>query len=278
MPLGSSISAHLVEAEALVRAHLRALAAADALIGVDARLAGGVLVHLARARAAAHAEVLHGAAEARALVPLEVREADHDVGVHEGAADLRVLDVLAAHDRHLDLVEALEPVGDDGVAPGLERVEPVGVGGVQVVERVLAPAHIERVAVGDKRLSAQLTHHVDDGARVVRAQEAKVSRLAEVHFYGDVLVLEVDLVDARAADQALELVGKPVAHVRVQVAEINLRRLHAQFLSPGGPRPQSILPLIVARPPPFSFRVRRRRSWKEAPRMTAIDLLDVSHG
>ena len=214
--------ADLVEAEGAVRADLRALAAADALGGLHVGLARRVLVHLSGAGAAAHADVLHGAAEARALVALEVREADHDVGVHEGAADLCRLDVLAALDGNLDLVEALDTVGDDGVAAGLERVEAVGVGAVQVVEAVLAPADVERVAVGDEGLAAELANDVDDGARVVGAQVAEVARLAEVHLYGDELVGKVDLLDARGADQALELVGQTVTQVGVQVAEIYL--------------------------------------------------------
>ena len=181
-----------------------------------------MLLHLAGARAAAHAEVLHGAAEARLLVALEVRETDDDVRVHERAADLGVLHVLAARHGHLDLVEALEAVGDDRVTAGLERVEAIGVGGVEVVERVLASAHVERVAVRDERLAAQLAYHVHDGAGVVGAQVAEVARLAQVHLDGNELVLEVDLTDSRPLDEALELVGKTVSHVRVKVAEVHL--------------------------------------------------------
>lgn len=59
---------------AVVRADLRAGAAADAQVCLDIRLAVGVHGHLARTRAAAHADVLERAAEARFLMALEVRQ------------------------------------------------------------------------------------------------------------------------------------------------------------------------------------------------------------
>ena len=232
LAVGARARAYLVEAEGVVRADLGALAAADALLDVDAGLSRGVLLHLARARAAAHAQVLHAAAKAGLLVTLEVREADHDVGVHEGATDLGVLDVLAAHDGHLHLVEALEAVGDDGVAAGLKRVEAVGVGAVQVVERVLAAAHVERIAVGDEGFAAQLAHDVDDDAGVVGAQVGQVARLAEVHLDGDELVLHVDLLDARPAHEAVELLGQVGLAVRAHVGEVDLRSSQTCLDSP----------------------------------------------
>ena len=227
LAVGKLMLVGLVKREGAVRADLLALAAPDAPLLRDAGLAGGMLLHLACARAAAHAQVLHGAAKAGLLVALEVGEADDHVGIHEGAADLGVLDVLAALDGHLDLVQAPEAVGDDGVASGLEGVEAVGVGTVQVVQGVLATTYVERVAVGDERLAAQLAYHVHDGAGIVGPQVAEVARLSQVHLDGDELVLKVNLADAGCLDEPLELVGQAIAHVRVQVAEVDLRRLHA---------------------------------------------------
>ena len=62
------------DVRAVVRAVFHALAAADALIRIDDGLAGAVHLLLAGARAAAHADVLERAAEARGHVPLGVRE------------------------------------------------------------------------------------------------------------------------------------------------------------------------------------------------------------
>ena len=55
------------------------------------------------------------------LMTLEMRQRDEDIGVHHGAADACGLAVFAAHDRDLDIVRALEPVGDDDVTAGGER-------------------------------------------------------------------------------------------------------------------------------------------------------------
>ena len=77
--------------------------------------------HLARARAAAHADVLERAAVARLLMPLEVREGDDDVRVHQGSADLRVFHILAANDRNLHIVAAAQTVGNDHMAARRER-------------------------------------------------------------------------------------------------------------------------------------------------------------
>ena len=106
----------VVERDGVVRADLFAGMAANAALGRDARLAGGVLLHLAGTTAAAHAQVLHGTAKAGLFMALKVREADHDVGIHECLADLGLVHVLAALDRDECLVGTLEAVGDDDLA------------------------------------------------------------------------------------------------------------------------------------------------------------------
>ena len=213
-----------IERDGVVRANLFAGTAANAVLGRDARLAGSMLLHLAGTAAAAHAQVLHGAAKAGLLMTLKVGEADHDVGIHERLADLGLMHVLAALDRNECLVGALEAVGDNHLAAGGVRSEAVLVGAVDVLERVFATAHVERVAVGEERLAAQLLDHVRDGARVVGAQEGEVAQFAEVDLDGDELVVEVDLLDAGAANQALELVELTLAAVRAQVGEVHLGR------------------------------------------------------
>ena len=108
-------------------AFLRAATTAAAKLLVDADLARRMLLHLARAAAAAHADVLDRAAEARLLVPLEVREADEDVGVHDGAADLRRLQHAGVLDRHFEFVRAAQTVADDDLTARRRRVEAVDV-------------------------------------------------------------------------------------------------------------------------------------------------------
>ena len=155
---------------------------------------------------------------------LKMRKADDDIRVHERAADLRLLHILTVLHRNEHFVGTLEAVGDNHLAAGSIRREAVLVRAVDVLERIFATAHVERVAVRKKRLAAELLHHVGNGARIVGAQEAQVAKLAKMQLDGDELVLEVNLVDARTADEPLQFVELALAPIRAQVGEVNLGR------------------------------------------------------
>lgn len=172
--VGKLALAGVVERDSVVRADLFAGAAANAVLGRDVRLAGGMLLHLAGTAAASHARVLHGAAKTGLLMTLKVGEADHDIGIHERLTDLGLVHVLAALDRDERLVGALEAIGDDDLAARGIRGKAVLVGGVNVLERVFAATDVERIAVGEEGLAAQLLHHVRDGAGVVGAQKLRL--------------------------------------------------------------------------------------------------------
>ena len=177
------------EAHGAVRADTLAGMATDALVLVHIGLAGRVLLHLAGAAAAPHAEVFHAAAKARLLMALEVGERDDDVGIHESVADLGLMHVLAVFDRNQGLVRALEAVRDDDVATGGIRGEAVLVRAIDMLKRVFAAAHVERVAVREEGLAAQPLDHVYHGARVIGTQEGQVAQLAKVDLDGNELVL-----------------------------------------------------------------------------------------
>ena len=85
------------DGDGVVGAVLLAEAATDAQALVHLGLTGGVHFHLARPGAAAHAQVLDGPAKARGLMALEVVQADDDVRVHDGLADLGLLHIVALH-------------------------------------------------------------------------------------------------------------------------------------------------------------------------------------
>ena len=91
-----------------------------------------------------------------------------------------------------------------------------------MLERVFAATDIERIAVSEEGLAAQLLHHVRDGAGVVRAQKAQVAQLAKVNLDGNELVLKVDLLNSGAANEAFELVELALASMRAQVGEVHL--------------------------------------------------------
>ena len=219
---GKLALAGAVERDSVVRADLFAGMAANAVLGRDVRLAGGMLLHLAGTAAASHAQVLHGAAKTGLLMALKVSETDHNVGIHERLTDLGLAHVLAALDRDERLVGTLEAVGDDDLATRSIRGKAVLVGGIDVLECVFAATDIERIAVGEEGLAAQLLHDVGDGAGVVGAQKAQVAQLAKVNLNGDELVLEVDLFDTGVTDEALELVELALASMRTQVGEVHL--------------------------------------------------------
>ena len=182
---------------------------------------------------------------------LGMREGDEDVGVHDGAADLRRAQILAAADGHEVIVPALEPVGDDALGAGGHGRIAVEHGAVEMVERVGAAADIERVAVGEKRLAAERAHIVAHDARPVRAQIGHVARLTEVELDGDVLVLEIDLLKAGGLHEPAQLFERADL-VRAQIGKIYFCRFHGKHLRslisfsfPGGTDPPSLILLCL---------------------------------
>ena len=239
------------DVRAVVRAVFHALAAADALIRIDDGLAGAVHLLLAGARAAAHADVLERAAEARGHVALGVREGDEDIRVHDGAADLCRAQIFAAADGHEVVIVPLEPVGDDALRAGGHGRIAVAHCAVKMVERVGAAADIERVAVGEKRLAAELAHIVAHDARPVRAQIGHIAGFAEVELNGNILVLEVDLLEAGRLHEPVQLL-KRADLIRAQIGKIYFCRFHWKYLRDqktfsfsGGPPPAFLILLCL---------------------------------
>jgi hypothetical protein len=205
---------------------LRAAAAAAALVRIDLRLAEAVLIHLAGAAAAAHADVLQRAAEARGLVALEVGQADEHVRVHDGAADVGLLHELAVRHGHVHLVGAAQAVADEDLAAGGHGVEAVEVGAVHVLKGVFAAARVQGVAVRQERQAALRLAQIGHNARVVRAQKGQIAQLAEVHLDGDELAVHVDVLDAGREAQPLELVRQAGAHRAAKIGKIDRSVFH----------------------------------------------------
>ena len=180
-----------------------------------------MLLHLARAGTAAHADILQRAAKAGRFVPLKVVERNKDIRVHDRLADLRFFDVLCARQRDDLLVEALETVRNDDLAAGGRDGKAVFRGGVEVLQRVLPTAGIEGVAVGQERFAALGADHVRNRARKVRAQKGEVARLAKVDLDGDKAIRKIDILNASALDEPLELNGQRVIVIRSEVCKIN---------------------------------------------------------
>ena len=195
--------------------------AADAERGVDDGLALPVLLHLAGAGAAAHAEVFQRTAEACLFMALEMAQRDDDVGIHDGLADLGFL-----YQREIDgdkrLIGAFEAVGNDHMAARLQRGEAVEIGGIHMVKGVLAAADIECVAVGEEDPAAELTNVIRNHFCVLRAQIRQVAELAEVNLDGGVAVGKADLLKAGTLHQAVQLLRQRLRRCRMEVRKVDL--------------------------------------------------------
>ena len=108
-------------------------------------------------------------------------------------------------------------VCDNHVAAGGERGEAVLKGRLEMVERVLAPPHVERVRVREERHPADAADGVNERLRPVGTEIREAAGLAEVRLDGDVLAVEADLRDAGRLQEARELL---LEVLRVRAAEV----------------------------------------------------------
>jgi len=212
----------LFKGDSAVGAVLGAHAAAHALGGLDGGLAGRVHLHLAGAGTAAHTDVLQTASEAGGAVTLEVAQGDKHVGVHKGAADLGLLDVLAALHGNKRLVGTLEAVSDDHMTAGGEGGEAVFIGGVQMLQRLLAATHIQGVGVGQEGLAAQLLDEISQCLGVLGTEIGHVARFAHVQLDAGELFGKINVLDASGDQQTAELLGN-ILFSAGKIGEIDFR-------------------------------------------------------
>ena len=152
-------------------AFLGTAAASAAQIMVDLRLAVRVLSHLAGAASAAHADVLDCTAETRRLMALKVSQADEHIRIHNGAADFCRFAEFAVENGNFHIVCAAQTIADDNLATRGHGPEAVKVGAVHMLQRVLAAAGIERVAIRQEGQAALLATEIRNHLCVIGAQE-----------------------------------------------------------------------------------------------------------
>ena len=190
-----------------------------------------MLLHLARAGAAAHADILERTAEAGGLVALEVGQADEHVRIHDGAADLGGLAVFAVRHRHFHLIRAAQTVTNDHLTAGGHGPETVQLGAAQVLQRVLAAARVQGVAVGQEGhtalLLAQICHHLG----IVGTQKSQIAQLAEVHLDGHEPAVHVDVLDAGGNAHPAQLFQQAGAHRTAEIRIVNFGCFHGVFSS-----------------------------------------------
>ncbi len=192
-------------------------------------LAGSVLLHLARAGAAAHADILERTAKAGGLVALEVGQADEHIRIHDGAADLGGLAVFAVGHRHFHLIRAAQTVTNDHLTAGGHGPEAVQLGAAQVLQRILAAARVQGVAVGQEGhtalLLAQVCHHLG----VVGTQKSQIAQLAEVHLDGHEPAVHVDILNAGGNAHPAQLFQQAGAHRTAEIRIVNFGCFHGVF-------------------------------------------------
>ena len=141
------------------------------------------------------------------------------------------LDILASAYRNVDVVSALQAVGNDDGTADAERGEAVFPGAVEVLEGILPEAWIHGVAVGQEGLPSELLDNVHYGFGEVGAQETDVAELSEVHFDGDELAVEIYVADTGGADESLKLFGNGLTvHLGPEVGEIHFGFFHGIYL------------------------------------------------
>ena len=204
-------------------ADFRAHFASHAVLLGHMGLACVVLLHLACPAAASHADVLHRAAKACRFMALKVGQGDKHIRIHHRPADFGFLHIFAAFHRHQHLVVALDSVGNNHMAPGGHGVKPVQTCGVQMIQPVFPPAHIQGVAVGQKGLSTPLLHKVGHGLCPVGPQEGQIARLPEMHFDGHIFFVKVNVAHPGSLHQPRQLLLQIFVIIRPQICPINLR-------------------------------------------------------
>ena len=148
---------------------------------------------------------------------LKVVEAYYYIRICYGAAYLCGLDLLAAYG-YIRLVCAAHAVCYYHLAAGSVWSVAVYVRRLDMLERVLAGADIERVAVGKEGQPAPLLYVCSESPCVLRPEVCKVPHLAEVYLDGDELMVEIYGAEAgpvyKAGQLLWQVFREGCAHIR----------------------------------------------------------------
>ena len=214
-------AAILVKNKSIVCTLRQAQLTTAATLLADAGLATAMLLGLTRARAATHTDILNRATEACHLVALEVAQADKYICVHNGATNLCSLHILSALDGYIYIVRTLQIIANNNGTANGHRSKTILPRAVEVLDGVLATTWIHCVAVSKEGLAPQLLNHIYQCARIVGAQVADVTQLAEVELDGYELAVHINIAQTRLEDKFLELGGHTVtASLGAEVCEI----------------------------------------------------------
>ena len=228
--------------QGVIGALLDAGLAANAQRFVDIGLTVAVLLRFTSARSATHANIFDGAAKAGHLMPLKVGEADENIGIHNGAANLGFLDIFTAHHGHQGFVCAFEPVANDDGAihrKGRKTVLPCA---FQMFQGIFAATGIHGIAVGQERLTAKILDRINNRTRIVGAQVTDVAKLPKMQFDGNKTALHINVADASFFDHFLQLGGQTIA----KSLGAKIRKIHLCFFHKYSPSRLAVLAVVLA--------------------------------
>ena len=157
----------------------------------------------------------------------EMGQRDENVGVHDGASDLGLLDIFSVRNRNGNIIGSFQPVANDHMTAGRVRCESISIGGFNVFQRIFPCSDIQRVAVGQKRLPAKFPDLLHHNPRKVRTKIGQIPALPEMNFNRGKPVLKINRPDSRLRDQLRQFAEQILperldAHVR----KINFALFH----------------------------------------------------
>jgi hypothetical protein len=73
-----------------------------------------------------------------------------------------------------------------------------------MLKGVLSAADVQGIAIGQEWFASLFLDRIGDDLRIIRPQEGKVPRLAEMHLDGDELAVDIKTLDSRRGDELFQ--------------------------------------------------------------------------
>ena len=188
-----------------------------------------MLLCLARSGTATHTDILDRATETGHFVTLEVSQADKHIGVHNGSADLCILNIFTADNGNFNIVRTLESVtNDDGTTNG-ERSKTIFPSALKMLKRIFSASGIHGVAVRKERLTTKLFDYVNNSARIVGAQITDITKLTEMKLDRNEFAVEIKICKSCRFDQSFQFCGQSLTKLRTKIRKIYFCFFHRFF-------------------------------------------------
>ncbi len=211
-----------VKADGIRATFLGAFMAVAAKFLIDHALAGRMLFHLPGATAAAHAQILDGTAKARHFMTLEVRERNHDIGIHDRPPNLGRFNIFTIFHGNFHIIGSFQSIANDNLTARRHGIKAVHIGNIHMFQSVFAAAGIKRIAIRQERQTALLLDQIRYHLGILRPQKSQIPHLAKMHLDGHKLAFHIDILDACGNAQTAQFFQPAGSHLRAEAGKINL--------------------------------------------------------